>query len=143
MHVTENDQRLIALLQENARAPISELAQKLGLARTTVRNRLERLERLGVISGYRVELSDQYLGSMIEAHVLLKLDGKQQPEKHRKMLDLPEISELYSISGEYDFVARIKAESAQQLDQVLVLVRNLDGVVDTQSSIILTKWIQR
>lgn len=143
MQVTEKDQKLIALLQDNARLSISELAKSLKLARTTVRNRIERLERMGVIDGYSVKLSEKYLGSLIEAHVLLKFDGKQNPKTHGDLLDYPEVVELFSISGEYDFVAKIKAETSQKLDKILIMLRNTDGVVETQSSIILTKWIQR
>lgn len=143
MQVTQSDQKLIALLQENGRYSISELAKILGLARTTVRNRLERLEWMGVISGYSVKLSEEYLGSLIESHVLLKFDGKQNAKSHIKLFDLPEVTELFSISGEYDFVARIKADSSRRLDEILVLLRNTEGVVATESSIILTKWIHR
>ena len=143
MHLTDMDHKLLALLKDNARLPISELAKRLDVARTTARNRLERLERMGVITGYTVRLSDRYMRSLIEAHVLLKLDPKRATLSLKTIAKFDELTDLYSISGEYDCVAIIKAESSERLDEILISIRNMESIVQTQSSIILTKWIQR
>lgn len=143
MHLTDMDHKLLALLKDNARLPISELAKRLDVARTTARNRLERLERMGVITGYTVRLSDRYMRSLIEAHVLLKLDPKRATLSLKTIAKFDELTDLYSISGEYDCVAIIKADSSERLDEILISIRNMESIVQTQSSIILTKWIQR
>lgn len=143
MHLTDMDHTLLALLKDNARLPISELAKRLDVARTTARNRLERLERMGVITGYTVRLSDRYMRSLIEAHVLLKLDPKRATLSLKTIAKFDELTDLYSISGEYDCVAIIKADSSERLDEILISIRNMESIVQTQSSIILTKWIQR
>lgn len=143
MHLTDMDHKLLALLKDNARLPISELAKRLDVARTTARNRLERLERMGVITGYTVRLSDRYMRSLIEAHVLLKLDPKRATLSLKTIAKFNELTDLYSISGEYDCVAIIKADSSERLDEILISIRNMESIVQTQSSIILTKWIQR
>ena len=59
MKLTPADQQLLSLLRENARAPTAELARRLGLSRTTVQSRIERLERQGVITGYTVRVSEE------------------------------------------------------------------------------------
>src|SRR5690606_39998158 len=68
---TDADQALIALLRENARASTAELARRLGVSRTTVQSRIERLEARGVITGYGVRLSPGYEQGLVKAHVLL------------------------------------------------------------------------
>lgn len=70
------DQRLLALLRDDARASVSELARKLSLSRSTVQSRLKKLEQSGVISGYRVELGERFRAQQVEAHVLIKLVQK-------------------------------------------------------------------
>ncbi|MDZ4321696.1 MAG: Lrp/AsnC family transcriptional regulator [Phenylobacterium sp.] len=65
------DQHLLARLQENARAPVAELARSLGLSRTTVQSRIARLERRGVIAGYAVRTSQAHEQGQIHAFVML------------------------------------------------------------------------
>ena len=73
MTMDDRDRALIAMLRENARAPTALLARRLGLSRTTVQARLERLERSGVIAGYGVRLSDDAERGLIRAHVLITI----------------------------------------------------------------------
>ncbi|MGV8944510.1 winged helix-turn-helix transcriptional regulator, partial [Thermomonas sp.] len=65
MRISTPDELLLSLLRENARASTAEIARRLGLSRTTVQNRIERLERQGVISGYTVRVNDEYERSRI------------------------------------------------------------------------------
>ena len=67
------DRELLAILSENAREQTATIARKLGLSRTTVQAKIERLERDGVITGYGVRLSDEYEGGMVKAHVLITI----------------------------------------------------------------------
>src|ERR1700761_228374 len=73
----DTDSRLIAALREDARAPTAALARRLGLSRTTVQSRLERLERSGAIAGYTVRLSDAYERGQIHAYVMITVSHKQ------------------------------------------------------------------
>jgi hypothetical protein len=64
------------------RMPVSTLARKLSLSRTTVQARLERLEREGVIAGYGVRLSEVYSSSVVRAHILITIAPKSPPAGH-------------------------------------------------------------
>ena len=77
---SDPDQALLTLLRENARASAAELARRLGVSRTTVQSRIERLERKGVIAGYSVKLSADYERSLIHAHVLITVSPKLAPQ---------------------------------------------------------------
>ena len=73
------DEALLSLLRENARASTAEIARKLGLSRTTVQNRIARLEAEGVIRGYTVRLDDEHERHRIRAHMMLTVRPKQMP----------------------------------------------------------------
>src|SRR5260370_40353131 len=76
-HMDQLDQRLIDLLRENARAPAARLARALGVARTTLQSRLERLERPGVIPGYTVRPSEAHGRGPIPAYWLMTVPHKR------------------------------------------------------------------
>ncbi len=78
--LSEKDRDLLALLGENSRMPVATLAKKLGLSRTTVQARIERLERDGVIAGYGLRLSDRYRSSLVRAHILITIAPKVLPQ---------------------------------------------------------------
>jgi len=71
------DAKLIDLLRANAREPTASLARKLGLARSTVQERLARLEREGIVKGYTVRLGDDAQGNRLRAVVMIETDPKQ------------------------------------------------------------------
>ena len=137
------DQRLIALLRDNARLPISELARTLGVSRTAAQARLQRLERDGIIKGYTVKLSDDYLKGCIKAMVMIKAPPGKRVSIERALSKVSELITLYSISGSFDLTAVVVAPSVSELDQVIDQIGILDGVEETQSSVILSTKIER
>ena len=114
---TTRDRTLIALLRENARAPTAMLARKLGLSRTTVQARLERLERSGVIAGYGVRLSDDAERGLVRAHVLVTVPPKTAPRSRPSCARIPEVRTLHSVSGNFDLIAIVEAASIGDLDR--------------------------
>ncbi|MDQ0468149.1 Lrp/AsnC family transcriptional regulator [Labrys wisconsinensis] len=135
---TEADRALIALLRENARLPLADLARRLGLSRTTVQSRLARLERSGVIRGYTVRLSDEHEKAQVVAHVLVTALPKFAPAVMRRLEQIPEVRRLHSVSGAYDMIVEIEAPSIGALDALIDGVGAMDGVERTMSSIILS-----
>jgi len=143
MQISDKDRELLVLLGENARMPVATLARQLGLSRTTVQARIERLEREGVISGYSVRLSDAYLAGLIRAHVLITIAPKALPVLAAELGTINEITSLYSVNGPYDLIAVIAAPSIADLDRLIDRIGNLPGVERTLSSIILSDRISR
>ncbi len=143
MQITQKDRDLIALLGENARMPVATLARRLGLSRTTVQARLERLEREGVITGYSVRLSDEYLSGLIRAHVLITIAPKALSSVTAELSAVQEIRSLHSVNGPYDLIAVIASPSIADLDKFIDQIGNLPGVERTLSSIILSDRIVR
>ena len=134
----DGDRRLIALLQENARQPTAVLARRLGVSRSTVQSRLERLERRGVIAGYTVRLNEDYLQSQVAALVLVEVAPKRSATVVRQLQRRPEVQRLQSVSGQVDLVAELLAASVAALDTALDDIGAIDGVERTTSLIVLS-----
>ncbi|WP_440056502.1 Lrp/AsnC family transcriptional regulator (plasmid) [Pseudoalteromonas sp. T1lg65] len=141
--LTSQDEKLIALLRNNARESVSELARKLHLSRTTVQNRISKLEQSGVIKGYRVEFAQEYTDDLVSAHVSIKVKQKLTAKAYLALQQLPHVSALYAISGEYDLIAIVQAQSLQQLSHLLDEIGDLEGIERTNSSVILETKFER
>ena len=143
MIIDGKDKELIALLSTNSREGTANLARLLGMSRTTVTSRIERLEKRGVIRGYTIQFSEDYERGRIQAQVMISSDPKSSAQIVRSLKKIPAIRALHAINGVYDMLALISAESTQHLDQVLDLVGNTEGISKTTSSIILSTKFSR
>ena len=119
MSVDKLDRNLLALLQADARTSAADLARRLGVARTTVLARLARLEKSGVIVGYTVRLAQSGNGSGVEAYVGVSTAPKAAALVTQRLAALPELRQLCSVSGEFDYIALLRAESTVRLDALL------------------------
>lgn len=140
---TRADDALIALLRENARMPVAELARRLGVSRTTAQSRLERLERSGVIAGYGVRLSAEHEKGLVRAHILVTVPPKQSAAVAAELGRIPQVRTLHSVSGNFDMIIVVEARSVSELDALVDRIGALDGVERTLSSIILSTRIER
>jgi DNA-binding Lrp family transcriptional regulator len=138
MPIDTTDEALLRLLQTNARLSTAELARSLGLSRTTVQSRLERLERSQIIEGYTVRLGDAARRDWLRAHVLITILPKFAARAEAALRRIPQITALYSVSGQHDLIAMVEAVSVEQMDFVLDEIGALDGIERTVSSIILS-----
>lgn len=141
--INSQDQRLLLSLRQNARISVSDLARQMNLSRSTVQNRLARLEDTGVIRGYSVELGAEYAANQVEAHVSIKVYQKLTARTNRELGAISQVSQLYSVSGEYDLIAIVQAQSLEQLSVVLDEIGNLEGVERTNSAVVLETRFRR
>lgn len=136
------DRKLLTLLQANARAPVTTLARKLGVARTTVVARIARLEKNGVIGGYGVRLGKQD-DRGLQSFCALRVEPKAGPAVVRRLSKIAEIQQLCAVSGVWDYMALLHTESAARLDEILDEIGGIDGVKQTTSAIVLASKIDR
>ena len=137
------DRNLVALLQANARESVASLARQLDVARTTVISRIARLERSNVIAGYSVRLGQDVLDSSIVAYVGIILAPKYGPTVQKRLGKMPEVQLLCAVSGEFDYVAWLRADSPDRLNDLLDQIGGMEGVERTTTSIILARKIDR
>lgn len=139
----DGDEQLIALLRENARLSTAALARRLGVARSTVQGRLERLERSGVIRGYTVDLGPGARARQVQAHAMIAVEPQQQAAVERKLRAMPAVATLLTVSGSYDLIAMLAAESTEALDAALDELRATPGVKSTTTSVVLSRRFER
>lgn len=137
------DRRLIDALRENARAPIAKLARQLGLSRTTVQSRLERLEASGVITGYTVRVSDAHERGQIHAYVMMAVTPKRAAGVIAAIRPMAPVRLLQSVSGPFDLIAEVVAPTVADMDGLIDALGALEGVERTTSSIVLSTKIDR
>lgn len=138
------DQELLHILSENARAPVSEIAKRLGVSRATVQARVARLERDGVIGGYTIvrgRSAPEMPG--LSAIVLIEIDVRLQSQVIAALRRLPAIVSCSTLSGQYDLLARIRCALPAELDEVIDYIASLDGVRRTMSSVLLSQKFER
>jgi len=137
------DRRLIALLQADARTSAADLARRLGVARTTVLARLARLQREGVVIGFTVRLAADAAERGVEAYVGITTSPKSARDVTLRLAALPELRQLCSVSGEFDYLALLRAESPARLDALLDEIGAIEGVARTTTSVVLARRIDR
>lgn len=143
MNLDDLDRRLLALLQADARSSAAELARRLRVARTTVLARLARLQRDGVIVGFTVRLALEEGERGVEAYVGITTSPKSGRDVTLRLAALPELRQLCSVSGEFDYLALLRAESTSRLDALLDEIGAIDGVTRTHTSVVLARRIDR
>ena len=134
------DQQLIALLRQDARASVATLAHKLKVSRGTVTNRLTRLEDSGQIVGYTVKLRADVVQPHITAWMSIAVEGNRTREVVGILLGEPGVAGLFDTNGRWDLLAELRADSLNQLAEILERVRLIKGIGATETSIHLQTY---
>lgn len=143
MALNETDKKLLVLLQENARESISSLARKLDVSRSTVQDRIYRLEKNNIITGYTIRFSNEHEEKQITAHVLININPKLLDQIVKKLKQNAVLQSLYTVSGPHDLVAILKSETTQEMDVHLDEIGHIEGIEKTISSIVLSTKYER
>ncbi len=142
MQINDTDRRLLNLLRDNARAPVSELARRLGLARSTVQARIERLEAGGAIAGYTLRIADA-LRPALKATVLISIEPRSAPAVLGRLKSLPGVETVHTTSGRFDLLVQVTAATTAELDDTLDRIGDARGVRSSESLIHLATKIDR
>jgi DNA-binding Lrp family transcriptional regulator len=132
------DRQLIAHLRADGRASVASLAQQLRVARGTVQNRMARLESEGVIVGYTVRLKPQVDEQHIRGLMMVEVEGNRAGAVLKALRGDPAISQLHTTNGRWDLIAEVRADSLPEFDRVLARVRLVEGIANTETSLLLS-----
>lgn len=138
----ELDRRLLSALREDGRMPVVELARRLGVARATVTSRLERLTASGTIVGFTVRVRDETDPLAVRAMTLIEVEGRTTDKVIRELRGFPEIRSLHTTNGGWDLVAELGAETLAHFDQVLGRIRSIKGVLNSETSLLLSSVLR-
>tara|TARA_R110002096_G_scaffold426421_1_gene636232 strand:- start:135387 stop:135842 length:456 start_codon:yes stop_codon:yes gene_type:complete len=132
------DRELIGLLRTDGRAPLSKLADILQVSRGTVQNRLDRLLDSGTLHGFTVRVREDYEHDAIRSLMMIEVVGKSTSQVIKRLRGLPELQTLHTTNGAWDLVAEIQTTSLNDFDRVLREVRMIDGILNSETSILLS-----
>ena len=134
----KTDHGLISALRENARVSLSDLSYQLGVSRTTVRSRIERLQQRGDILGFTVVLKDDAIRDPVRGIMMIGIEGRGTDRIVRQLTGLPELRAVHSTNGRWDIIAEIGANSLEDFDSTLAKIRRMDGVTSSETSLLLS-----
>ena len=139
MTLDDKDREILNILRDDARISGKALAARVGLARSSLRERIARLEKSGIIRGYRTEISDPALAAV--ACLLVKLKQTPSPQVVVRLKRLPEVRRCLSLAGEIDLLVDIAAESLTRLNQIRDEISNFPEVAETTTAVVLRQEI--
>jgi DNA-binding Lrp family transcriptional regulator len=132
------DTRILELLTEDARRSASEIGRHVNLSPAAAKRRIDRLEELGVITGYRAIVDHAKLGATIEAFAELRFDGATQVDViDNAFTDIPEVAEAFTIAGDPDALVRVRVNDLDHLKRVIDRIRRTGHITGTKTLIVL------
>ena len=133
----ETDRKLISALRHDARASLSNLAIELGVSRTTVRARIERLRRTGEIVGFSVVLKGDAVRDPVRGLMMLAIEGRGMDRIQRQLTGLSSVRAVHTTNGRWDVIVELGTATLEELDSVLARIRRFDGVAQSETSLLL------
>jgi DNA-binding Lrp family transcriptional regulator len=131
------DQQLLSFLRQDARRSISDIAVSLGISRGTVRSRIERLERSGVIIGYAAVVNSEESGKNVKGIMMIDIEGQAAERVNRTLRGFAEVLAIHSTNGRWDLVVELATDTLGDFDAVLGRIRQIPGVAGSETSLLL------
>ena len=133
----EMDRKIIELLLKDARTPYTEIAKELGVSEATIRKRVAKLMRNGIIKRFTIEIGESGMRAVVLVTVA---PGHNVPEVAEEISRLSDVVKVCEVTGEYDIVVEIASPDTTSLNDTIEKIRNMDGVVRTVSMVVLATW---
>lgn len=135
----DKDRRILDLLRADARLPLKTLAAKIGLARSTLRDRLARLEADGIIRGYHAHIAED--APSVAAYLFVRLKSTPAPGLIALLRRMPEVRSCTSLTGDIDLLVEIAAASTDRVNALRDRISTHESVADLTTSIVLDRNI--
>ncbi|RLG47489.1 MAG: Lrp/AsnC family transcriptional regulator [Thermoproteota archaeon] len=145
LRLDEKDLRILEILQSDGRAAVKRIAREVGSPVSTVHSRIKRLERAGVIRGYRAVLDPRLLGlpvtAFILARVAYRVPGEEaeisQREVAARVARFREIQEVHIVAGEWDLLLKVRGASVEEVGRLVVdRLRAVKGIERTLTCVV-------
>jgi len=138
IQIDEIDAKLLSLLKQNSRATLGEIATQLGISKTAVKKRLERLVQQGVIKRFTIEYS---LTDEVKVLILVKvMPGHNVPEVAEKVYNMKMAESIYEVTGDYDIAVIARLPNINMVNDLIDRIRSVEGVATTNTHIVLKSW---
>lgn len=139
--VDELDHAIIAILRTEGRATLAEIGTRVGLSAPAVKRRIDRLEDIGVITGYAATIDDAKLGRPLEAFTELRFLGDTKVDDIPGVArGLPEVQGVFTLAGDPDAIVWLRVRDTGHLVQTIDRLRRSGKVVGTKTLMVLDTW---
>lgn len=140
----DKDALLLMALERNARASVVDLARKIGLSRSATQDRLARLEDQGVIAGYTIKRNASDGDKRATALLAVRHASTSNCAKNVPLLEkIVNITAIHAIAGDTDLIVELRCANVAELEQVIEQIRNMAGIEQVTSHIILKTYFER
>jgi len=133
----DTDRKLISALRHDARASLSDLALMLGVSRTTVRSRIERLKASGEIVGFSVVLKGDAARDPVRGLMMIGIEGRGTDRIIRQINGLSAVRAVHTTNGRWDLIVEIGTPTLEDFDAILGQIRRFDGIASSETSLLL------
>jgi DNA-binding Lrp family transcriptional regulator len=138
------DEKIVALLRENARRSFQDIGQRVSLSAPAVKRRVDRLQSDGVIAGYAAAVDPAAFGWPTHAVVELYCQGRMPASEVRDAVaHHPEVVAAYTVAGEASAILHVRARDTAHLEVTLERIRHAPGVTRTQTQVVLSTLFER
>lgn len=135
----EIDSEIIRSLVKNSRITLSQMSKEINVPDATISNRLKKLEET-VIKQYTLILDSDAAGLKVTAIIIIQTESEKHEDVKLELSKLEEVSEVYSVSGEYDILIKVWAHSIEELNKIVTSkIRHIDGVEDLTEMIVMER----
>ena len=134
----DRDKLILSALQKNARATLGEIAEHVGLAPSSVHDRVRKLEQAGIIKAYRAEVDPQAVGLFVTALIsVMPLDPRQPDDLPERVLEFAEVEDCHSVAGDENYILKVRTRTTSDLEDLLRRLREKAGV-QTRTTVVLS-----
>lgn len=138
---TDTEFLITQILKKNARLPINSIAEQLGVSRLTVQRKIKKMEESGQILGYTVRLEKEKFKHKVKGWMTINASANKEEKAIKKMMQIPEVTSLYTTNGKWDLAAEITANSLEDFDRAVSKLRAIDGIETTETNLLLSSRI--
>ena len=131
------DKKILKKLQEDARISFKEIAKEVGTSEATVFVRVKKLQKSGVIKGFRAILNPPSVGKQVTAFALVKAEPKSYPRMLAQLMNLEDICEIHDVTSAYYSILEMRTTNSEQLAEILDKIGEIEGVAGTETVIVL------
>jgi Lrp/AsnC family leucine-responsive transcriptional regulator len=134
----DRDAAIIAALQEDARATFADIGRRVGMAPSSVHERVRKLEQSGAIRGYRAEVDPEAVGLFVTALVsVTPLDPRQPDDLPDRVREFDEVEDCHSVAGDESYILKVRTRTTADLEELLRRLRE-KAEVQTRTTIVLS-----
>ena len=140
LKLDEVDRGIIERLREDARTTFVDIGKALDISDATVYNRVKRLMEMGVIKRFTIEVDEAAIGPFAHGFILVNVKPGAVKEVSRQLCEIERVSEIHEVHGSEDLIVKVRAKNLVRLRSVILKVRKIPDVVQTEFMPIFKTW---